>query len=58
MEMMGRIARNLWAHRDKLEAVKAQRAEHKLKLNSKIRIQLDWPWIVEWVYAGIFAVAV
>ena len=21
-------------------------------------IQLDWPWIAEWAYAGIFAVAV
>ena len=21
-------------------------------------LQLDWPWIAEWAYAGIFAVAV
>ena len=21
-------------------------------------VQLDWPWIAEWAYAGIFAVAV
>ena len=58
MEIVGRITRALWTHRDKLEAVKAQRAENKLKLNSKTRIQLDWPWIAEWAYAGIFAVAI
>ena len=35
LEIMEAITRDLWAHHDTLEAIKAQRAEHKL--NSKIR---------------------
>ena len=36
MEKMSAITRELWAHHDKLEAIKAQRAEHNL--NSKVRL--------------------
>ena len=30
----------------------------KMQNSAYVGIQLDWPWITEWAYTGIFAVAV
>ena len=29
-----------------------------MDLSQRQQLQLDWPWITEWAYAGIFTVAV